>query len=120
MSQTPEQSAPNAHVHPLMAGILNSHAGLAQQTLHAEFSAVAARVKAAHAAKQPLPALPAIQLETVEQKTDRLLAALHQAECGFDRNYQYSDDYSVYSYHSDKARTIAACRRELAAMGVTL
>lgn len=116
------QTTPNAHVHPLFQRILNDAAALpGQAALHADFSAVAARVKAQHAAKQAaLPPLPAVKLETREEKVARLQAELAAAQAGFDPDYGYSEDYTFWTAQSAKARTIAHCRQALKAMGVEL
>ena len=113
------QTTPNAHVHPVLRDILNTLAACPQQAaLHADFSAVAARVKEQHAAKRAaLPPLPAMKLETREEKVARLQAELAAAQAGFDPNYAYSDDHTFWSEQSAKARTIAHCRQSLKAMG---
>lgn len=47
---------------------------------------------------------------------DELRAKLAEARSGFDRAYEYSDDYSHWSRHREKAAIIADCERRIAAL----
>ncbi len=121
MSQTPDQVEPNAHVHPVFRSILNDVAArlnpTTQKALHSEMQAIADQVMAKHRARvAALPPLPALPLETADQKRARLEAELAAAREGFDPNFEYSEDYGFWAEQSNKARTISACLNQLKGM----
>lgn len=80
-TQTP---APNSHVHPLFAGILNAHAAV------------------------PANATP--PLKSAAQLQTELQAELQ----GFDPAYAYSDDHTFWREQLNKATRIGELRRQLA------
>ena len=104
-------NAPNAHIHPLMAEILNSHARLstrfAAPDAVAEMQSIAdgmrARAAAKRAAVPPVPARP-----QVAQTRAELLAELAVEKQGFDAAYPWSDDHSFYCFQAQKDQRIKA------------
>ena len=69
---------------------------------------MSAQPRAAQAAKQAQPTAPL----SSEQRAE-LEAELKKLQAGFDPNYQYSDDHSVYSRNHEIAQQIGSIRSRL-------
>ena len=106
---------PNSQVHPLFAGILNTHAAIAVKFAEpadvASMQSIVAGIKARHAAS----AAPVAPVLPQPLKSAAQLQAELQAELAdFDPAYAHCDDYSEWARQAAKASRIADIRRRLA------
>ena len=99
----------NAHIHPLMAEILNSHARLPTQfappSVVAEMQGIAHGIFA-RAAKHV--DAPVTHVFRVAPSRAALLAELAIEKQGFDSAYHWTEDYSVYCFQDAKHQRIKA------------
>jgi len=111
MQQTP---APNSHVHPLFAGILNAHAAVPAQAgslaMAASMQSIVDGMKARRASAAPVVVAEPQPLKSAAQ----LQAELQIELAGFDPAYQHCDDYSEWAKQAATAARINELRRQLA------
>lgn len=112
MQQTP---APNSHVHPLFAGILNTQAAIAVKFAEPATVASMQSIVDGLKARNRANAAPVVPVQPQPLKSAAQLQAELQIELqGFDPAYAFSDDHTHWREQLNKATRIGELRRQLA------